>query len=76
MRSFTLVFVASILAAVLAAPAAEPAELDRRSYTCFVNDPDCNTKCAAGSIYIDCSASTCTPMKNSAFGTCKCSCHY
>ncbi|KAK6540855.1 hypothetical protein TWF694_008238 [Orbilia ellipsospora] len=76
MKSITLVLLTSILATVLAAPAAEPA-IEQRAYECWANDPgECNGLCAAGSAYLDCSASKCKPKPGNGFGYCTCSCKY
>jgi hypothetical protein len=59
MRAFALAIVA-LVSTALAAPSAELEA--RQSPACFVNDPLCNVKCAAGSAYLDCSRSYVSPL--------------
>lgn len=53
----SIILIASSLLGALAAPAAEPAELEARAYSCTIANDTCYISCRAGSSSINCAAS-------------------
>jgi hypothetical protein len=53
----TIILMATSLLGALAAPAAEPAELEARAYSCTIANDTCYISCRAGSSTINCAAS-------------------
>ena len=59
MKTTIFIAIAALVLGATAAPTEASPELERRSYDCTAGGVSCSSlsKCAGGSIYLDCSAS-------------------